>query len=444
MPLTERDCKAAKPEPKQFELRDGQGLSLLVTPAGAKIWRFRYRLGGAQRRITIGEYSTMSLARARLEAGDLRQLVRRGIDPAAPPEPAQPEPEVEPLGDAIERYLDEHRELWRPSTARTYGSAIAAFASWARAAEIGTVDKLTPRALSSFRADAIARPGRRKAKGKGVGRKATAETSHRRSADGINCELRAVRTLVEWMRRTGVVALSSDEIADNLRPVDGEVTRPRPLRPAQLRQLLAACERHDLEHEPVAALVITMLLAGLRLGEALRLDWADVDLDEQLIRVAPGKTKRERDVDLGVSPALARMFSGLRSRSSGLVFGWTQATALDARRRLIDEYGAPPFLWSTRHSRAGERSPPTLRSTCGCYLTCAPGIYGGASIYLAADRQGHSADVAQSNYLGALRQRRPGESNGIPTDATTLEAAMEIEAELERLLAPRQRLRVVE
>lgn len=45
------------------------------------------------------------------------------------------------------------------------------------------------------------------------------------------------------------------------------------------------------------------------------------------------------------------------------------------------------------------------------------------------------AAVAQAHYLGALRR--------IPADATTLEAAMEIEAELERLLGGLGRLRVV-
>jgi integrase len=101
------------------------------------------------------------------------------------------------------------------------------------------------------------------------------------------------------------------------------------------------------------------------------------------------------------------------------------------------DYGAPPFLFSTRHSRAGDAAPsaPTLRSTCGCYLANAPAIFGAASVYRAAAQLGHSVQVAERHYLGTLRR--------IPASATTLEAAMEIEAALAEITASARRLQVV-
>ena len=77
-----------------------------------------------------------------------------------------------------------------------------------------------------------------------------------------------------------------------------------------------------------------------------------------------------------------------------------------ARRRLIKKYGAPVFTWHD------------LRRTCGTYLTCSPGIFGGASAAMSAKRLGHSVVVAERKYVGRIH---------IHPRATSLEQAMGIE-----------------
>ena len=44
MPLTDRQIKNAKPAAKAYKLADGRGLYLQVTPAGGKLWRWKYRI----------------------------------------------------------------------------------------------------------------------------------------------------------------------------------------------------------------------------------------------------------------------------------------------------------------------------------------------------------------------------------------------------------------
>jgi integrase len=428
MPLTEVKIRATKPGDRQLVLVDALGLELLVTPNGARVWRFRFRVQGRQQRVTIGNYPEIGLAAARVEAARLRTDLLLGKDPAARtangvhPTPAPPsEPEHEGLDAAVDSYLADHSPAWKSTTARTYRSGIRSFTAWASTAGVLTVVDLTPRSLASFRAHAVATP--RKVKARGGSRHDVVSTDSRRSADAVNCQLAAVKTMLETLRRTGrLPLLTSDDIKDNLRPLAADHKKPKPLRPEGLRQLLVSAREHDVQPNtiPIFPLVVVMLLSGLRLGEALRLEWTDIDLVELTIHVEAGKTYRERTVDLTVSPALVRLLTSMRGRGrSGRVFTWTQATALDARLRLIEEFGAPAFLWSTRHSRPGSRSAPTLRSTCGCYLTCAPAIFGSASIYMSAAQLGHSAQIAERHYVAALRK--------IPKDATTLEAAMEIE-----------------
>ena len=44
MKLTDIACRTAKPTEKNYKLRDGQGLYLLVMKAGGKSWRYDYKI----------------------------------------------------------------------------------------------------------------------------------------------------------------------------------------------------------------------------------------------------------------------------------------------------------------------------------------------------------------------------------------------------------------
>lgn len=54
-----------------------------VLKAGTKVWRFKYRFGGKEKRLTIGEYATVSLKSARLLLIEAKQHLTRGIDTSA-------------------------------------------------------------------------------------------------------------------------------------------------------------------------------------------------------------------------------------------------------------------------------------------------------------------------------------------------------------------------
>lgn len=81
MPLTDVAIRRAKPSAKPQKLADGGGLYLLITTAGAKSWRWKYRVAGKEKLLTLGLYPDVSLAMARDAREDARRLLRRGIDP---------------------------------------------------------------------------------------------------------------------------------------------------------------------------------------------------------------------------------------------------------------------------------------------------------------------------------------------------------------------------
>ena len=82
MPLTDTRLRALKPKDKPYKVTDERGLYVEVTPTGSKLWRFRYRIGGAQKKLCIGSYPEISLKQARDVAYEARRTVASGGDPA--------------------------------------------------------------------------------------------------------------------------------------------------------------------------------------------------------------------------------------------------------------------------------------------------------------------------------------------------------------------------
>jgi len=82
MPLTDTEIKKLKPQAKPYKKADGDGLTLLVQPTGAKWWRFRYYHAGKERMLSFGTYPDISLAQARGKRDEAKKLLAEGIDPS--------------------------------------------------------------------------------------------------------------------------------------------------------------------------------------------------------------------------------------------------------------------------------------------------------------------------------------------------------------------------
>lgn len=81
--LTDTKIKQAKPAERQYKLYDSRGLFLIVTPAGGKWWRLKYRYNGKEKMLSLGTYPDTSLQRARGKRDDARTLLSDGVDPGA-------------------------------------------------------------------------------------------------------------------------------------------------------------------------------------------------------------------------------------------------------------------------------------------------------------------------------------------------------------------------
>ncbi|MCX7192424.1 MAG: tyrosine-type recombinase/integrase [Proteobacteria bacterium] len=81
MPLTDIAVRNAKPKEKLYKLSDMGGLQLHVSPTGARLWRYKYRIAGKESSFSIGNYPDTTLAKAREIHGKARDLVQQGIHP---------------------------------------------------------------------------------------------------------------------------------------------------------------------------------------------------------------------------------------------------------------------------------------------------------------------------------------------------------------------------
>jgi integrase len=82
MALNDTVIKAAKPRQKNWKLADDKGLYLLITPAGGKLWRLKYRYFGKEKKLSLGAYPAVGLAKARKLRDAAREQLAEGQDPA--------------------------------------------------------------------------------------------------------------------------------------------------------------------------------------------------------------------------------------------------------------------------------------------------------------------------------------------------------------------------
>lgn len=83
MPLTDTMIRAAKPKAKPYKLPREHGLFVLVSPNGAKLWRFSYTIAGREKLLSFGRYPEVSLRLARRKREEARELLAQCTDPSA-------------------------------------------------------------------------------------------------------------------------------------------------------------------------------------------------------------------------------------------------------------------------------------------------------------------------------------------------------------------------
>jgi hypothetical protein len=165
VPLTDIKVRTIKPTEKPLKLFDGGGLFLLVTPTGGKLWNFKYRFDGKEKKLSLGCYPDVSLVEARQKRDQARVFLANGVDPSDTKK-AQKAADTQET-ETFEVIAREWHAKFSPSWAASHGGKII------RRLELYIFPWLGARPIKSITAPELLAALRR------IEAKGTLETAHR-------------------------------------------------------------------------------------------------------------------------------------------------------------------------------------------------------------------------------------------------------------------------
>lgn len=118
--LTEATLRAIKPSGKIERFYDSLGLYLELSKAGGKLWRWKYRFEGKEKRLSFGRWPDVSLKEAREKRDQARKKVREGMDPGAATKKKAPAcPDARTFESVAREWVADRLPVWSQRHAET-------------------------------------------------------------------------------------------------------------------------------------------------------------------------------------------------------------------------------------------------------------------------------------------------------------------------------------
>ena len=316
---------------------DGNGLYLVVQPAGTRSWVQRIVIRGHRREIGLGSIGLVSLAEARTKAQENRKLAREGGDPLAEKRRAELVPS---FAEAAARVLEQKRAGWRNSRHPQ---------SW----------------LNSLERYAFPRIGRRlvtEVTGSDVLDVLT-PIWHAKAATARRVRQR-VSAVMEW---AVAMELRPDNPCDRIGPVLGPQTAVvQHMRALPHQDLAAAVEkvRRSAAATAVKLALELLVLTAARWGEVRGAEWGEIDLAGRVWTIPAERMKAKRAHRVPLCRRAVEILDAARALGGGscpLVFPNGENAPLPEKRlrRLLQDLGVaavPHGFRSSFRDWAAERT----------------------------------------------------------------------------------------
>jgi integrase len=276
MALTDLRVRNTKPIDKQQKLFDERGLYLLVTPAGGKWWRLKYRFGGKEKSLSMGVFPDVTLKEARERRDAARKLLANGVDPGIERK-VQRAGAVERAANSFESVAREWFAKYSPGWAKTHADKIMG------RLEKDTFPWLGGRPIAEVTAPELLSVLRR------VEARGALDTAHRVHQ---NCG--------QVFRYAIATGRAERDVSADLRgalPAARHTHFASVTEPSEVAGLLRALDAFQGTFVVQCALRLAPLLF-VRPGELRTAEWAQVDLNKAQWRYTVSKTKTEHLVPL--------------------------------------------------------------------------------------------------------------------------------------------------
>ena len=286
------------PGPKRMDVWDTvlQGFGVWVSPAGRKSWFVIVRVGGRQKRVTIGTYPAVSLAEARAEARTIIRDAQLGVLTDPQKAPALGLGEIIPL--FVQLYAKPKNRGWKESE-RLLGKFQVLFSKPLAVVTRSDVVRVLDEIVASG-------------------------TPYR-----ANRALSALKKLMNWALDRGMIDVNP--IA-GLKPPHRERPRERVLSDEDLTSLTNAA---DAEGYPFGDAVKLLILTGQRRSEVAEMTWSEIDFERAVWTIPPARSKngQSHEVPLSVS-AVGLLRSLPRFLASDWVFTTTGRSPISGFGRV--------------------------------------------------------------------------------------------------------------
>lgn len=301
--MTDTAVRQAKPGPKPYKIADGAGLYLLVTPAGGKLWRLKYRLAGKEKLLACGAYPEVTLADARKRRDEAREQIAASKDPSREKRRAKVRQRTEAsntfaaiTAEYCAKRKSDGQGGWSTATATRSEYLLSRLNASLGSLPIGEIEP----------SDILAAVRKIEAKGK----------------------LESARRTLQLAGMVFRYAVATARLAsDPTRDLRGALASPKVthyaaiLDPVKVGELLRAIDGYE-------SLGLTRLALQLaphvfvRPGELRHARWEEIDLDGALWTIPAEKTKMRKDHRVPLSRQAASILKDLRTLTgpAGFVF----------------------------------------------------------------------------------------------------------------------------
>jgi integrase len=266
--LNEKNVREAENLGRDYQIfdTDVRGFSITIYPSGNRAFALDYRIGGRQRRMTIGRWPEWNTVAARERAKELRRDIDEGFDPLSLRESAREAPRI---SDMITRYLEEHTPHLAPRNAADQQTIMHKLVApdWGNRL-VTEITKADVEKLLSKIAAGRARPSKAK------------PNNRARKLQGVKPTPVRANRVGEVLRKMFSLAVGWGWRDDN--PASGfrrrlENERERFLTPEEIGRLAKALDAAD--DQRAAGIIRLCMLTGARVGEVRQARFEQFNLD---------------------------------------------------------------------------------------------------------------------------------------------------------------------
>lgn len=307
--LTQIAIDNLKPGPARREIPDGKesGLYFVIQPTGRMAWALRYRFNGRPRKLTIGAYPAIGLAKARAEAARAKVFITDGIDPAATKRAATAAKKTEGrANDHVDKVVATFINLYARPNTRDWKESARLLKQFADAWKGRSLPEIGKADIHLVLDKIVARG----------------------APVAANRAFAQLHKMCRWAVSRGIIERSPCEGID---PPSVEKSRDRVLDMNELRLVWRAADNLGFPFGPIVKL---LALTGQRRSEVGGMEWREIDLEKSIWTIPAERSKNKRQHALPLSPSRQHFRARPRPPRAGLrVFGSSDMRAAGLSRQ---------------------------------------------------------------------------------------------------------------